>query len=144
MDRAGRTVCGDRPVGGHGSGPPVSHLYRIAGVDSVIRVTDLMVNQLMMEVECPEVQRISTIGQGQASIFMVVVPDGGRVNGKSISDIGSDASFPTECVIAAVFTPAEKRFHIPRGSSILRSNDQVFLIADDDHVQRAIDFLTAR
>lgn len=122
--------------------PEYEKAYKLAGVDSVIRVTDMMVGQMMMEAECPEVRRISSIGNGRASIFMVLIPEKGRAAGKCISDIAADPAFPKQCVIAAVFSPVDEHFHIPRGDSVLTGADQVFFIADDASAQKAIDHLT--
>ena len=42
-----------------------------------------MVSQMMMDIENPEVRRITTIGGGKADIFMIKVPDEAKVAGKS-------------------------------------------------------------
>jgi len=42
--------------------PAYKNAYIVAGVHSIVRVTDLMVNQMMMDIENPEVRRITTIG----------------------------------------------------------------------------------
>ena len=116
--------------------------YKLAGVDAVIRVTDLMVGQMMMEVECPDVQRISSIGHGRASIFRVIIPEKGGASGQRISDIAQNAAFPEQCLVGAIFSPADEHFHIPRGNSVLKGGDQVFLVADDANAQKAIRYLT--
>ncbi|MBC8377732.1 MAG: TrkA family potassium uptake protein [Planctomycetes bacterium] len=122
--------------------PEYEKAYKLAGVDTVIRVTDLMVGQMMMEVECPDVQRISSIGDGRVGIFRILISEGGRANGQCISDIAQNEAFPKQCVIGAVFSPADEHFHIPRGNSVLKGGDQVFLVADDANAQKAIRFLT--
>ena len=122
--------------------PEYEKAYKLAGVDSVIRVTDLMVGQMIMEVESPNVQRVSTIGHGRANIFRIVIPENGRACGRRVSDIGMDEVFPRQCVIGAIFSPEDEHFHIPRGDSVLKEGDQIFLIADDTNAQKAIRYLT--
>jgi len=56
--------------------PGYRNPYRLAGATKIIRVTDLMVNQMMIYIENPQVRRITTIGGGKADVFMVIVPEG--------------------------------------------------------------------
>ncbi len=44
--------------------PAYEKAYRLAGANSVLRVTDLMINEMMIEIEQPDVRRILTIGGG--------------------------------------------------------------------------------
>jgi len=77
--------------------PAYKNAYIVAGVSSIVRVTDLMVNQIMMDIENPEVRKITTIGGGKADIFIATVPDGAKIAGKSIKDIVGSRHFPNEC-----------------------------------------------
>jgi len=76
--------------------------YKVAGVNTILAVTDLMVNQMIIEIEQPEVQKIATIGSGKADIFRVIVPQDGKVAGKTVRDITTNKRFPSACTFLAV------------------------------------------
>ena len=124
--------------------PAYEHAYQLAGVTSVVRVLDLMVNQVMMEVEQPKVRRIMTIGGGRADIFMVIIPQGAKAAGERVEDIAKHPSFPSECVFIAVYTHGTEEFSIPRGDRVIYEGDEVFLISTAEDIKKATDFLTAR
>lgn len=123
--------------------PAYEKAYRLAGVTSIVRVLDLMVNQMIMEIEQPRVRRIVTIGGGKADIFMVNIPQGANVAGKSIEAIAKHPKFPSQCVFIAVYSEQTEEFSIPRGERVIREGDEVFLISTAEDIKMAADFLTA-
>ena len=116
--------------------------YRLAGANSIVRVADLMVNEMMMEIEQPDVRRIMTIGGGRGEVFMVTIPQGSRAAGKSVGDITKDSRFPAQCVFFAVYNNETEEISFPRGEHIINEGDQVFLVAPTENVKKAADFLT--
>ncbi len=124
--------------------PAYKNAYRVAGVDSIIRVTDLMVSQMIMDIENPEVRRITTIGGGKADIFVIIVPEQAKVAGKSIKEIVGSRHFPSECVFIAVFNEKTEALAIPRGEQIINEGDELFLVSTTENIRQAVDFLTAK
>jgi trk system potassium uptake protein TrkA len=124
--------------------PAYKNAYIVAGVNSIIRVTDLMVNQMMMDIENPEVRRITTIGGGKADIFLVKVPEGAKVAGQSIKDIVGSRHFPNECTFVAVYDQKTELFSIPRGMQVINEGNELFLISAAENIKKAVDFLTAK
>jgi len=124
--------------------PAYENAYKLAGVDSVLHVTDLMVNQMMMEVEQPKVRRITTIGSGKADIFKVVVPQGAATAGKSVKAIVESPKFPSQCVFIAAYNPETEEFSIPRGRRVINEGDELFLISTAGDIKQAVDLLTAK
>lgn len=122
--------------------PDYENAYKVAGVHKIVRVTDLMVNQMMMEIENPKVRRITTIGGGRANIFMVIVPKGGQVAGKTVKEIAGDASFPSQCVFIAIYSGEEGELCIPRGEQVICEGDELFLISTAENIRKVADFLT--
>lgn len=124
--------------------PAYENAYRVAGVNTVVRVTDLMVNQMMMEIEKPQVQKITSIGSGRADIFRVVVPEDATVAGRSVQEIAESQKFPAQCTFIAVYNKDTDEFLIPRGKQIVNAGDELFLISTAENIKAAADFLTAR
>jgi len=123
--------------------PSYESAYRLAGADAIVRVTDLMVNQMVMEVEHPTVRKITTIGGGKANIFMIAVPQRARIIGQTVQDIAESSRFPAECVFIAVYNQQTKEFSIPRGSQRIHEGDELFLIATAENIKKVVGFLTA-
>lgn len=124
--------------------PAYKNAYVVAGVSSIVRVTDLMISQMMMDIENPEVRRITSIGGGKADIFIVTVPDGAKVAGESVKDIVDSRNFPPQCVFIAVYNQQTEDLSIPRGKQIINEGDELFLISTVENIKRAVDFLTAK
>ena len=124
--------------------PAYKNAYRVAGVHSIVRVTDLMVSQVMMDIENPEVRRITTIGGGKADVFLVIVPERAKVAGRSVQDIVGSRQFPSQCVFIAVYNHDTEEFSIPRGKQVINEGDELFLISTAENIKKAVDLLTAR
>lgn len=123
--------------------PDYEDAYKVAGVTKVVRTTDLMVNQMMMEIENPRIRPITTIGGGRANIFMVVVPKGARVAGKSIREIASMETFPAQCIFIAVYSEERGQFNIPRGEQVIHEGDELFLIATAENIRKVDEFVSS-
>ena len=123
--------------------PAYKNAYKVAGVSSIIRVTDLMVSQMMMDIENPRVRRVTTLGGGKANIFVVIVPERAKVAGKTVKDIVESRRFPAQCVFIAVYDQKTEEFSIPRGQQVINEGNELFLISTAENITKAVDFLTA-
>lgn len=124
--------------------PAYENAYRLAGVTSVVRVADLMINEMIMDIEQPEVRRIMTIAGGRGDIFMVIIPQGAKVAGRSVGDIADNSKFPRQCVFIAAYNQEAEELSFPRGDYVINEGDSVFLISPTENVKRAADFLIDR
>ena len=122
--------------------PAYEDAYKLAGITSVVRVADLMINQMMIEIERPSVRRIMTISGGRGEIFMVVIPQNARVAGRSVRDIANTAKFPRQCVFIATHSEEADEISFPKGDQIINEGDEIYLIAPTEDVKKAADFLT--
>jgi len=123
--------------------PDYENAYKVAGVTKVVRMTDLMVNQMMMEIENPRIRPITSIGGGRANIFMVVVPKGAQVAGKSIREIATMEAFPAQCIFIAVYSQERGQFNIPRGEQVIHEGDELFLIATAENIKKVDEFVSS-
>jgi len=124
--------------------PNYENAYRVAGVDSLVRMTDMMINQMLLEIENPEVRRIHSIGGGKANIFMVVVPKGAKIAGQKIKDIVTRSHFPKDCIFIALYDLSKDVFSIPRGEAVITEGDELFMISPAEDIKKVMDFLTAK
>ena len=70
--------------------------YKAAGVDKIINIVDLYLDQFTLEIEQPQLQRVATLGEGKASIVILVIPENSQAAGKTIAEITKDKSFPAD------------------------------------------------
>ncbi len=124
--------------------PKYENAYRVAGVSAIVRVTDLMINQMLMEVEHPTVRRVTTIGSGKANIFMVLVPSDAEVVGRTVESIAQSRAFPPDCSFVAVYNQHTEEFAIPRGSQVIREGDELFVISKPEDIKKVVAFITAK
>jgi trk system potassium uptake protein TrkA len=117
--------------------PSYENAYKVAGVNVIVHVTDMMSNQILLEIEKPQVKKITSIGSGKADIFRVVVPEDSKAIGKTIKDITSDSKFPMQCTFIAVYNPQKDMFTITRGSQTVSEGDEWFLIAPSEDINEA-------
>ncbi len=120
--------------------PRYEQAYRQAGV-TVVRVADLLLNQIMTEVEQPVVRTIMHLGGGKAQVYAVNIPAGARCLGMSVRDVAQHPDFPTECVFMGIFDEGDGNFLIPRGDYVLQEDHTVFLVAKPQFIKQATDFL---
>lgn len=122
--------------------PGYSEAYQLSGVSGVVRVADLLINQLMVEIEQPRIRRIMSLGGGSAQICSVVVPPGAWAEGRTVAEVASRKEFPVESLIVGVYRVGEEAFFIPRGVHVLKENDTVYVITRSGDVKAAAEILT--
>lgn len=115
--------------------------YKLAGATTTVHLIDLYVNQMVLEIEEPSLQKVATFGAGKASIVVDTIPEGAAIDGKQMMEIGADPEFPAGCVIAGIYRQETQEFIIPRGTAVIRVGDRVFLAADQQSLRRAAKFL---
>ncbi len=121
--------------------PQYEQAYKLAGVTTIVRMADLLVNQIMMEIEQPKVRKIITLGGGKADIYQVRIPENARCISMTIREITEDRNFPDECVFVGIYREESQEFFIPRGNHKIHEKDNIFLSTKNQDVKRATDFL---
>lgn len=121
--------------------PHYEQAFNQAGIISV-NVAGLLIDQIIMEVEQPEVRKVMTIGRGGAEIYAVKIPEKAKNAGLKIMEIANRPKFPKECVFMGVYCEKDDNFLIPRGNYTIREGDTVFLISKPQYIKEATDFLT--
>ena len=122
--------------------PEYAPAYKSAGVTTIISLTDLLLHQLMMEIEQPNVKSIMPLGGGKAEIYAVEIPPGAKSIGMTVREITEQRGFPQECVFVGIYHEDSDIFCIPRGDHDLKEWDTIFLVSNSQYIKPATDFLT--
>lgn len=107
--------------------PKYREAYEQAGVTSIIDIAGLFLDQLLLEIERPQIHEVATFGAGQGVIIQVTIFKSSHADGKTVREITSDRRFPRDCLIAGIFRKGEGRLIIPTGTERLLPGDQVLL-----------------
>jgi trk system potassium uptake protein TrkA len=115
--------------------------YKTAGITKILNVLDNMVDDILYLVEKPEIQRIATLGNGTVEIFLVRVPEKGKIIGKTISEIAASKRLPEESIIAGIYDEKENEFKIPRGNIKIPEQADLFVITKSELVKKTAKYL---
>jgi trk system potassium uptake protein TrkA len=118
--------------------------YMLAGVNIIIRTIDLMINQMLMELENPEVRNVTTLRGGKAQIYAIRIPSESSVIDKTVADITTMKDFPDQCVFMGTYRDEANDFVITKGDTVLEEGDMVFLISKSEFIDSAANILTGR
>lgn len=116
--------------------------YREAGVDKLLRVTDLLVDQMMVDINHPNAQRIATIGGGEADIYRAIIPERAKISGKTIEEIARTDDFPGGTLFLARIEANTQKFEISYGKQEVNPGDELFFISKNINVKKMIKILT--
>ncbi|KPK62759.1 potassium transporter TrkA [candidate division WOR_3 bacterium SM23_42] len=122
--------------------PRYEEAYILAGVTSIVRMADLLVNQIIMEIEQPKVRKIMTLGGGKAEIYAVKIPESAKIAGMTIKEVAQKKNFPSECLFVGLYKEEKGEFLIPRGSHVVDEGDMVFLLSKGKFIKKATDLVT--
>lgn len=109
--------------------PKYAGAYQQAGVTTVIDVTGLFLDRLVLEIERPEIHEIASFGAGAGTIIGVTVPEKSHIVGRTIHDVTSDKRYPKDCLIVGIFHGETERLIIPKGNEVIGAGDQLVLCA---------------
>ncbi len=115
--------------------------YKTAGVTKVLHVIDTLVDDIVHQVEKPKVQTVAKLGDGAVELFIIRVPENGKIVGKTVSEIASHRELTEESIIAGIFNVKEKDFIVPRGNTKIQGEADLFVITKPDLVERTAKYL---
>lgn len=121
--------------------PEYEDAYQMAGATNIGAVNEMLVDNFVIDIEEPNIRKVISIGEGSAEVSIVTLPDDFKRNGNTVSEIVNNEGFPNECVIAGIFDQDSHKLRIPRGNTKLYRNDQIFLVATNENMEKAADFL---
>ena len=124
--------------------PAYETAYRSAGASRLVSLVDVVLNQLILEIEEPDVRAVATFGGGKASIFILNIAEDWERDGATVAEIASSSDFPQQCVITGIFRESEGEFVIPRGNREVHSGDRLFLAADVQDLKAAAAFFKVK
>lgn len=115
--------------------PKNASLMRRLGIDIVVSSTDAIARLIEWEVDLSGFKYITSLGQGEATLHEIVLPDDFAYSGKKLSEL----RLPEQSVLVAVERAYEVL--IPRGNTQLLSGDKLILLTKGDTLEKVRDKL---
>lgn len=131
--------------------------YLLAGATAIASSVDPIVDQMMVNIEYPEIKGLMRIGKGQAAgrradaegmasksfidVFEVTVPVDAQIAGMTVEAIVQTMGFPPTCNFVAVET-AVGGIEIARGQTLVPGGTNVIVLAMEVDMELIIRLLT--
>ncbi len=119
--------------------PKYEGIYKSIGVKKIARSTDLLIDQLFVSIETPELRKV--IQLGNLEICIVDLPKNSIFHGKKIVDVVNYSGFPQTINVTAVFIDGDQKFIVPRGNTIIHELDRLFLCGSHADLKKAAKIL---
>ena len=109
--------------------PKNADIMRKLGIDIVVSSTDAIARMIEWEVDLSGFKHIATLGQGEANLHEIMLPNDFAYSGRKLSDIRP----PEQSVIVAV----ERRHEviIPRGNTEIFAGDKLVVMVKGDGLE---------
>jgi trk system potassium uptake protein len=105
--------------------PKYESVYKSVGVTNIARVTSLLIEQFLVNIETPELRKV--IGLGNLEIVIVNVHEACKLNGTAVNELTSVKGFPDEITIVCIFEDETETLSPVRGDSVIHSKDRLYL-----------------
>lgn len=124
--------------------PKYRSAFELAGVTTIVDVAGLYLDQIVLEIEHPQVEQIASIAAGQALIVFATVAKGSPAANRSLDDLRSDRRYPSGCVVAGLHRAQSNAFLYPTGRDLILPGDRLLLVGSIEGLTRAADLVGAR
>lgn len=114
-------------------------IYRSVGVKNISRGTDLLIDQIMLSIESPELRTVISLGNIEIAVF--IIPEKAACVGRAVAETVNQEGFPRELIITCVYDDDMDSFSVPRGDTVLNAHDRVFLCGSRKNMEKAVKFL---
>jgi trk system potassium uptake protein TrkA len=120
---------------------PFEQAYLLAGATAICSSVDPLIDQLMVNIEFPQIKALMRIGKRDIDVFEVTVPKEGTVAGMTVEAIAQTMALPPTCNFVAVENE-QGVMEIARGQTVVPGGTNVILLAKEVDLELVIRMLT--
>lgn len=113
------------------------------GVDTICDMTGMLTTRVMTELENKMMKVITPLKDGKMQLVTFEVPREWPDDGIKVRDLAGRKEFEGNFIFAGIFDKNSERFYIPRGDDVLKSGDNVFMVAEVNVIKKMSDYLLA-
>lgn len=115
--------------------------YLLAGASAIASSVNPLVEQLMVNIEFPEIRSLMRIGKGNIDVFEVAVPEDAAIAGMTVENIVRMLAFPPTCNFVAVEN-ASGGVEIARGHTVVPGGTGVIMLAMEVDLEHILSLLS--
>ncbi|MFN3431778.1 MAG: potassium channel family protein [Candidatus Sericytochromatia bacterium] len=120
---------------------PFEQAYLLAGATAICSSVDPLIDQMIVNIEYPEIKALMRIGKRDIDVFEVTVPKDAQVAGMTVEAIAQTMALPPTCNFVAVEN-AQGTMEIARGHTVVPGGTNVILLAKEVDLELVIRLLT--
>jgi len=120
--------------------PRFEDVYKTVGVKNISRGKELLISQIMLNIESPDLRTIISFDNIEICIY--IIPENAKCAGHTVEKVVSHRHFPREIIITCIFDNASNSFKIPRGDTVLNAKDRVYLCGSMKDIKEAVEYLS--
>ncbi|MFC2106234.1 potassium channel family protein [Candidatus Bipolaricaulota bacterium] len=124
--------------------PKYRAAFELAGVTTIVDVAGLYLDQMVLEIEHPQVQQVASIAGGQGLIVFVTVEEGSFADGHTLDELRSDRRFPVGCIVSGLHRAESEKLLYPTGRDRILTGDRLLLVGSIEGLTRAADLMGSR
>lgn len=124
--------------------PQYRTAYEQAGVSTIIDTASLFLDELLLEIERPDIRRLVDFASGRGTVVVVRVVEKSRVAGKTVDEIYADRRQRHSFIIGAIVRSLDNALILPTGAERLRPGDRLLLVCAAGLADEAADYFEAR
>ena len=121
--------------------PGYESAYLKAGATTIGSIMEMMLQKFVIDIEEPAVRKVASLGNGKAEISIITIPENCRFSGHIVAELVNSEGFPDNCVIAGIYDQEKDQLYIPRGDRKIYNNNQIFLVATNENMMKAANFI---
>lgn len=129
---------------GRMTNPKYRTAFQLAGVTTIVDVAGLYLDQMVLEIEHPQVQQVASIVGGQGLIVFVTVEEGSFAAGKTLDELRADRRFPVGCIVSGLHRADSEKLLYPTGRDRVLMGDRLLLVGSIEGLTRAADLMGSR
>ncbi len=119
--------------------PKYEAVYKTVGVQNIARSQELLIEQIMVNIESPELRKVISLGEIQICIFDI--PEKAKCLGETVGKIVNTEGFPRKVIVTCMYDEPTETFIVPRGDTVLNAKDRIFLCGTLSDIRTATKFL---
>ncbi|MNS60263.1 potassium transporter peripheral membrane component [compost metagenome] len=120
---------------------PFEQAYLLAGATAICSSVDPLIDQMIVNIEYPEIKALMRIGKRDIDVFEVTVPKDAQVAGMSVEAIAQTMALPPTCNFVAVENE-QGTMEIARGQTVVPGGTNVILLTKEVDLELVIRLLT--
>ncbi len=116
--------------------------YRLAGATLVVDAIDVVLAQIVMQIQFPQVRDAIPIGRrGEMSIFRVSIPAGAALDGMTVAEMDRQFGLSKKCTIVAAIDPSDM-VTPARGDTVVQSGGEILFVTTPASLPDLIELVT--